>query len=122
MKSVENSMHSMQSVALVGDWQEMTSRTVQPATRKYYNIQPATRYLPLEKLQCLTRRYYNNKALESITQPPAQSAQANSVRRAVATRKATHRESLAPSHRPDNAAIFWPPLSFLLPVFTTGSI
>ena len=58
MKSVENSMPSMQSVALVGDWQEMTSRTVQPATRKYsnirpatrkyYNIQPATRYLPLE--------------------------------------------------------------------------
>ena len=48
MKSVENSMQSMQSVALVGDWQEMTSRTVQPATRKYYNIQPATRYLPLE--------------------------------------------------------------------------
>ena len=41
-------MPSMQSVALVGDWQEMTSRTVQPATRKYYNIQPATRYLPLE--------------------------------------------------------------------------
>ena len=48
MKSLENSMQSMQSVALVGDWQEMTSRTVQPATRKYYNIQPATRYLPLE--------------------------------------------------------------------------
>ena len=48
MKSVENSMQSMQSVALVGDWQEMTSRLVQPATRKYYNVQPATRYLPLE--------------------------------------------------------------------------
>ena len=86
MKSVEYSMQSMQSVALVGDWQEMTSRTVQPATRKYYNIQPATRYLPLENT-----RYYNNRALEkysTATSPKCTSKQY--IRRAVATRKATH--------------------------------